>query len=640
MINEYLTKLEEELKYLKPKDASEVIKFYQDKINVSLDYGDSEAKIIASLPKPEKIAEEIYASKGIAYVNIRKKQIKRQETSKGLFSLLIVLLIALAFVVINIFLITSVVQLSKLLMSSFSMNALLDIFSVFIICLAYILILLIADVYIFDLLYILSMHFLYDVLYVFDKKHKDYKFMDFTITGYLEKVTKMPKIVFKALMGCLIALVSFGLLNYTLKGYMYRSMNNMTTIAEEYLVEESISKIVLEDSEVLVWVKESTQVSNVTFNFGSEFNNKFSYEVKDGVCNISSMKTTKYDLLGLLNEPISVLEIVIPLGKKIDIIELNVSLGSVDIANLNSIESLNLNLSDTDMAITNNHIKNLNITSNETNIGFSENTIENAVYNIKAGTISINDDIYNSLEINDKLAKLTIENLNSKNAKITVDASNSTLNKINCENLEYNDVSSSSIITDVIGNNVKISSIKNASTSITRVVTKDVLDFTTSNNSTGTLRYAKAPQINANLSGGRYNLYDININDLNTSESDNLYLNAYNSYSVNTSLKLISHSTTIVMQDFEINVADFELNDGRFNIETGEIVRSNITLNDADLAINNLDGQLMYAYVNGGYFAFYNETLGKSNIALTIEGELIKTTIEVDSESLREYSRG
>jgi len=60
---EFLGELEEELKYLNAKDASQILKHYRDKINVALDYGESLQKVMATLPEPKKIAEEIYASK-------------------------------------------------------------------------------------------------------------------------------------------------------------------------------------------------------------------------------------------------------------------------------------------------------------------------------------------------------------------------------------------------------------------------------------------------------------------------------------------------------------------------------------------------------------------------------------------------
>ena len=59
-INEFLTELEQELIYLKPKDAGDVLKFYRDKINIAMDYEADEDKIIASF---ENILNEIQINK-------------------------------------------------------------------------------------------------------------------------------------------------------------------------------------------------------------------------------------------------------------------------------------------------------------------------------------------------------------------------------------------------------------------------------------------------------------------------------------------------------------------------------------------------------------------------------------------------
>ena len=126
-INEFLTELEQELCYLKPKDASEVLKFYRDKINIASDYEENEEKIIATLPSPKKIAEDIYKSKGKDYLNTRKKQVKRDNKIKGILSLVLVILVALVFLSISLFVVTNLIQLFKLIGLSFKMESIVDI---------------------------------------------------------------------------------------------------------------------------------------------------------------------------------------------------------------------------------------------------------------------------------------------------------------------------------------------------------------------------------------------------------------------------------------------------------------------------------------------------------------------------------
>ena len=50
---------------------------YREKINNLIDLGEDEEKITASLPKPNEIAEGLYSSEGINYLEKKKKQSKR-----------------------------------------------------------------------------------------------------------------------------------------------------------------------------------------------------------------------------------------------------------------------------------------------------------------------------------------------------------------------------------------------------------------------------------------------------------------------------------------------------------------------------------------------------------------------------------
>lgn len=639
-INEFLLELEEELKYLKPKDASEVLKHYREKINIAQDYGDSDEKIIATLPKPSKIAEEIYNSKGIAYLKIRKKQLKRKEILKGIFSGLIVLLILCALAVINIYLISSIIKLGELLVISFKMNTILDIISMSIISLSYIVLIIILMIYIFDLLYILGMHFLYDVLYIFDKKHHDYKFMDFTISGTIENLFKQKKFIFKILIGCIICLVGFGTINYVAKGYMYRSMNNSTIATDKYVVDEDISEIVLEKSEIIVTITQSSKIEKVTFMFGNESNKELEYVINDGKCVLSGISSEKYDFLGLLNEPLSKLEIIIPDSVNLNVIELNINNGSLDITQVQNINNVKCELVTSNLALTKNNFNILNINSSETNLGLSENSVDDAKYNVSSGTFNINQDNYTNLEINNYLAKLNIIQTIGTNVIINSESAINKCTKVLFENLMYKDVSSESTFEDINTNSGKFTSSKNSTISIKRIIAKTNLELTNSNNGNFTLRYVKAPKISTNFSTGYVNLYDINFDDNLTNEDDNSFLSAYNTYSTTTDFNLISYSTNIVIEDVKLNSMNLELNDGRFDIKDGIITRSDIKLNDCDLIVNDLDGKIMYVYVNGGYFSFYNNTIKSSNIELTVEGELIKTTLEIDSTTLKEYNKG
>ena len=106
-LEEFLLELETELQYLKPKDASEVLKYYRDRINIALDYGETIEHILAKLPTPQKIAAETYKSKGTDFLNIRKKQLRKKQIVNAIFSSILLFIMVVAFFAISFFLITS-----------------------------------------------------------------------------------------------------------------------------------------------------------------------------------------------------------------------------------------------------------------------------------------------------------------------------------------------------------------------------------------------------------------------------------------------------------------------------------------------------------------------------------------------------
>ena len=101
--NEYLETLEEELRYLKQQEINEIVKHYRDKINLEIDYGNSEEKIIKNLPNPKSIAKEIYDSRGISYLEIQKRKYRRKEILQAILSGVIISLMVVLFLGITTF---------------------------------------------------------------------------------------------------------------------------------------------------------------------------------------------------------------------------------------------------------------------------------------------------------------------------------------------------------------------------------------------------------------------------------------------------------------------------------------------------------------------------------------------------------
>lgn len=150
-----------------------------------------------NFPLLKKLQAETYKSKGTDFLNIRKKQLRKKQIVNAIFSSILLFIMVVAFFAISFFLITSIVRLFNLVIASFQMNTWIDKITLFFLVVSYIFIIIIAMIYIFDLFYIIGMHFLQYVLDALNKQEKEYKFMDFTISGSLENTFKKKKILGK-----------------------------------------------------------------------------------------------------------------------------------------------------------------------------------------------------------------------------------------------------------------------------------------------------------------------------------------------------------------------------------------------------------------------------------------------------------
>ena len=135
---EYLIELEEELKFLPKSKRESTLIIYREKINNLIDFGESEEKIVASLPSPQSIAEGLYSSEGIDYLEKRKKQSKQKANFKAIVSAFIILLLVSSTIVLTWFTFGSIIRVSSLV---FRLKGILEIVINTILVLSYILVL-------------------------------------------------------------------------------------------------------------------------------------------------------------------------------------------------------------------------------------------------------------------------------------------------------------------------------------------------------------------------------------------------------------------------------------------------------------------------------------------------------------------
>ncbi len=624
-MEEFLLELEIELQYLKPKDANDVIKYYRDRINIALDYGETIEHILAKLPTPQKIAEETYKSKGTDYLALRKKQLRKKQIINAIFSAILLVMIFLAFLAISFFLITSIIRLFALVIDAFTIEALIDkgILILFTIC--YILLIVVAIIYIFDLFYMISMYFLQNILDAYYKEKKDYAFMDFTISGTIETKINKKKFLGKILIGLFVSLFIFGIGSYVTKGYIYRSMNNITMADQTIDVTGNITEVTLNESKVFLKISQSEEIMRTQIRYGFEFAKELKYEVKDGHLIIDKIMANHYDIFGFLDEPIPLIELVFPSSMSVYKFNLNLTHGILDIVDLDYEFDLNIKGDNTTIALTRNKISNLDIDGYNLNVANEENQIAKAIINFETGRFYALKDQYNEIVVENSLATLILQEVSIEEAKITCQSAQTALDKVEIDQLTYRDLNSESYLRDAKFTKASISAEGSSKISLERVVATAEITLKTISG-TFDVTHLKTKKLVGDFDRGTLGLYNLN---QNTTEKDanNPYLASYNTYTIDMDISITSNNATIQLGKVDINQFEASLESGKLEINTAYLKTASIKEKNAALDFADLDGETIKVDVDGGNFYYYNDI--ESNIILTIEGELLKTNISI-----------
>ena len=151
-VREYLIELEEELKFLPKTKRESTLIVYREKINNLIDLGVDEDKIVSSLPKPNEIAEGLYSSEGIDYLDKRKKISKQKTNFKAIVSAFILLLLISSVVILTWFTFGSIIKISSLV---FKVKGILEVVINTCLVVTYIVVLLLIYIYLLDLLHMI-----------------------------------------------------------------------------------------------------------------------------------------------------------------------------------------------------------------------------------------------------------------------------------------------------------------------------------------------------------------------------------------------------------------------------------------------------------------------------------------------------
>lgn len=626
---EFLGELEEELKYLNAKDASQVLKHYRDKINVALDYGESLQKVMATLPEPKKIAEEIYASKGIEYVNKRKKELKRKQIVSSILSMLILLLVVSAFFVVSYFVIRYMIQLGILIGKSFSFFSFLDTSLLVLFCLCYIGILIGIYIYVFDLFYIMTMHFLQDILWIFKKEEKEYTFMDFTISSFLDTCTHKNKFVLK-IMG-IVALVwlGFGMTSYATKGYIYRSFHDEASNMQKIEIKEDVKQIVMPGSASFIQIVESDILQHIQIEYKAEFAKDVKYEMNEGTLKIAPLYVDTFDVLGLLDEPRPVIKISIPRTMTIESLDIALSDGILDIVDYHQKGSLNIRGAKGTVAITRSTFDTCKIDGYGLTSAFEENKITNLDIKLESGKYYAVKDIYQNIQIQNHLGTLVLEDIQFESGNINNESAKSAFNRVEASTLTFSSRVSEDYFQDSHFQNLVLTGNGNTKINLDRIIVEETLEgnFQADTIQINCLK-TKLYQLSTEHTTIHINQFGRNTTATSEDEKVKQKIDAYNAFEAVCAVEATLKSGKVEILASTMETFHSTVQKATIEMTQNTIVETTTKTTNGKWIINDLDGKTVQMDVDGGSVMFFNDHI-QSDITLEITGQIVKTALAI-----------
>ena len=453
---EYLLALAEALKYMNPKDATKVLRYYETRIINAIEYGEKEEVVIRNLPDIETVAKDTYESHGVNYLAMRKKLLKRKQIFNNIIGVIISFFIIVGFSVIMFFLGKSTANMFSLMGKTFESGSGADKFVTPIAILLYILCIILLLIYVIDLFLILLGGFLGPVIKLKDEaKHR--KIFTFTITGFIEEKTKNQKVQVKLLISFIVLLFICIGVSYATNGYFKNSLNDIPSNKEIIIIEKEIEHINIEGYNGNIYFKKSNS-DTFSIEHQFEFEHDLNLSINDKRLTINLEMTKAYDILNLLNEPTQNLIFYIPehltnLQVNIDMDESIVDISDVTLFNAYvSIESkgtLSIVNSKITMVQTkayemNFAVANSNITAQlEVSINKGQTLIQQnskvgyAIIENGSSYLKFEDSEISSIDIKNTSGTIDFKNLKGNLMNITSSRSVNTLNNCQYEKLEF-----------------------------------------------------------------------------------------------------------------------------------------------------------------------------------------------------------
>lgn len=631
---EFLEALEEELKYLKAQEVNEIIKHYQNKINAELDYGTLEAKIIKNLPEPKDIANEIYKSKGISYLEIQKKKYRQKEILTALISGLIVTLMAVLFVSVSIYFGYVVINVSSLVIDALSFRSIIDVILIGLLVIFLDLSLIVGYIYLIDVFYLIITHFLANIIKTAKKTtHANLKFQNFSISGSLKNLCKGKNLLLIILASVFSGTILLGGASLLTGGYMYRSLSNTpnleNVISKEF--EGTIKDIDILGSNANIEFIVDDKLEGIKVDYIYEFSNKINIELKESKILIDGVGSKTYGLFGILDEPAPLLTITVSKDSLRNLKELNLkldetklSIGNVDNHNL----TVNLDVYTNEVYIYDSQLKALNIyncyktTTKVANLSTGENKVDfywtnDISINASTGTVYLEGIKTNNFVIESTSLNTSLSNCYLDNANIKVNNGNVQLSNIEGHTFIFESNSSKNTLRDLrFKDTIKITSNQAGTVSVVRMVAEKRIELNGNSGGNINITHMKSKEYVINSVNGNISLMHINDNNGyikndkdEIADSEKAMKDLYNAYDIaNTTLEITS-TGVINISDSKLEKVNATQTGKRFVIMDSTISNNAVfTVTDAKyLDFNKVYGTDIHFVLNSTTLIFKNE---------------------------------
>lgn len=591
-IKEFLNELEYELRYLNPKEQYNVVKFYQDKINVKTDYKEKEEHIINSLPSPKQIAKEIYESHGEGFLDIRKKRAIKKEKFRAAFEVFLAVLVLIAFLGIGIFYFNIIKNLVLFLSKISYLTTVFDKVIMIIFSSAYILLLMVVAIYLIDLFYIIIVMLLNRFFIIIKKPIKD-NVLNFTLTGKIAAITKSKKLQRNSFFVLIAIMVITFISSFAAKGYVYRSINNIGQNEETITLDDSFEDISLEGQASFIQFIQTGEVSKVTLKYIYEFNKNYEVKIADNSILISSKQIISYDPLLFLKEPSPRLIVYLPSNFMINDANITSANGEIDFQNLN-IKSLKVNIDTGFITLSNNVIEKLEIDSYNGDYSSKSNKITSAKISLKTGKTVSAEDMIETLEVENGSGNYYAEKMKISTFNFTNTSGTVLMKDIKGKEIIYKSQTSVNKLFDFNYKKMDLKIIGTCNLQLTRFVLEE--QFVASvEGSYLTVNYLKVPSIEIKNKVSSVFLYYINKNhNLLEEKEENNYantlINDYNRVKFDTTLNLTGNNVKTYISECDLLKANID-------VETGALELGDVYLKEKlDIKLNTINLEMADIY--------------------------------------------